>query len=92
MNLSSSQKKACVDCPAYIYSRRDFSYFYDCYAPMIYGHFLRKTEDASLADSILADVFLIVWQERVAFNKHQSMTTKQTPLSWLLSIAHRKGL
>ena len=90
MNPIRLSKKVDRDSPIYLHSRQDFSQFYDYYAPMLYGHFLRRSQDATLADSALADVFFTLWQERVAFNENQSAATKQAPLSWLLSIAHWK--
>lgn len=90
MNPIRLSKRANRDGPIYLHSRQDFSQFYDYYAPMLYGHLLRRGQDAALAESILVDVFFTSWQERVAFNENQSRATQQDPLSWLLSIAHRK--
>ncbi|AUD06764.1 RNA polymerase sigma factor [Spirosoma pollinicola] len=72
-----------------IHSQEDFGRFYDHYAPPIYGHLLRQTTDASLAASILAEVFRTIWVERNTFNEHQARSIKQHPISWLLSIAHQ---
>ena len=90
MNLLRFVKKAHRGVPTYLHSRQDFNYFYDKYAPMLYGHLLRQTEDTAVADSLLAAIFVTFWRERDAFNKYQSTIIKQAPLGWLLSIAHRK--
>ncbi|GAB3049495.1 RNA polymerase sigma factor [Spirosoma pulveris] len=90
MNALRSTHQAYRAAPAYLHSQQDFNDFYDQYAPMLYGYLLRQTENGSLADSSLAAIFVTFWQERIAFNEHQAASSHQTPLSWLLSIAHRK--
>ena len=90
MNLFRSSTKASRAYPTHLRCRQDFSHFYDYYAPMLYGHLLDQIKNTSVAEAILADVFSTFWQERAAFQENQSRTTKQAPLSWLLSIAHRK--
>ena len=90
MNLLFRLKKALFGCPSHLYNPWDFSRFYDQYAPMVYGHLLDRTQDAPLAESMLADVFLTLWRERQAFNENQSGPTPQAPFSWLLGIVHQK--
>jgi DNA-directed RNA polymerase specialized sigma24 family protein len=92
MHLYRSSTKDSLAYPTHLYSRQDFSHFYDSYAPMLYGYLLGRNELTSVAEAILADVFVTFWQERAAFNEHQSKTINQAPLRWLLSIAHRKEL
>jgi RNA polymerase sigma-70 factor, ECF subfamily len=52
----------------------------------VYRWLLRLVADEALAENLLSEVFLAVWQQAVSFDDLSSVST------WLLSVARHKGL
>ena len=61
-----------------------FRQLYDTYRPKIYSYALRLTENETMADDIIQDVFMKVWVNR------QSLTTITNFNAWLYAIARNQ--
>jgi len=61
-----------------------FRKLYDAYRPKIYSYALRLTENETIADDIIQDVFMKVWVNR------QSLTTINNFNAWLYAIARNQ--
>ncbi len=73
-------------------NRADFSRFYDCYAPCLYGYFLRQTNNPDVAAMRLKELFVTAWNRRDEFNRGQREPNKAKPgdgrpVIWLLTMA-----
>jgi RNA polymerase sigma-70 factor (ECF subfamily) len=61
--------------------REAFSYLYDNYAPALNGVIYRMVEDAALAEDILQEVFVKIWNNFTGYN-----TAKGRLFTWMLHI------
>ena len=61
-----------------------FEYFYDLYAPVLYGMVLKITKDETVAQSLMLDVFSELLKEIKNYDQ-----TSQTILCWSLVIARK---
>ncbi len=61
--------------------------FYDETVNRVFGIALRVTANHELAEEVVSDVYLQVWR-----NASHYETSRATPLSWLLMIAHSRAL
>ena len=63
-----------------------FAELYDLYAPPVYNYLLRLVNEAAVAEEILQEVFLAVWQSAHRFREEAKVKT------WLLRIAHHQAV
>lgn len=64
-----------------------FSRLYDLTSPRVYGLIVRVLRDRDQAQEVAQEVYLHVWREAATYR-----ADKGTPLSWLLTIAHRRAV
>lgn len=67
--------------------RQRFAFFYDEYAPKLWGLIIRANLPASVSERILANTFSKAWPppHRQSLSGHQLLT-------WLLRLAYAEGL
>src|SRR5512136_3468781 len=58
-----------------------FAELYDLYAPSVYNYLLRLVNESAVAEEILQEVFLAIWQSAHRFREEAKVKT------WLLRIA-----
>jgi RNA polymerase sigma-70 factor (family 1) len=63
-----------------------FSHFIDHYSSRLYYHVYGIVRQKEIAEEIVSDVFVIVWNKRKSLYKIKSMT------SWLNTLAYHKSL
>ena len=63
-----------------------FAELYDLYAPPVYNYLLRLVNEAAVAEEILQEVFLAMWQSAHRFRAEATVKT------WLLRIAHHQAV
>ena len=63
-----------------------FAELYDLYAPPVYNYLLRLVNEAAVAEEILQEVFLAMWQGAHRFREEAKVKT------WLLRIAHHQAV
>jgi RNA polymerase sigma-70 factor (ECF subfamily) len=63
-----------------------FAELYDLYAPAIYNYLLRLVNEPAVAEEILQEVFLVMWQSAHRFREEAKVKT------WLLRIAHHQAV
>lgn len=64
-----------------------FEYFYDQYAPALYGAILKLVNDKATADRVLQKSFLLIWQDCESVD-----SLKQSAFIWMYSIANKVAL
>ncbi len=64
-----------------------FAALYDLVVPRIHGLVLRVLRDHAMSEEVTQEVMLEVWR-----NAHRFDADRGTPLSWLLTIAHRRAV
>ncbi len=64
-----------------------FSVLYDATAARVYGLVLRVVRDPAQAEEVTQECFLDVWRTASRFDPDRG-----SAISWLLTIAHRKGV
>lgn len=67
--------------------RTAFADFYDQTSARVYGMVLRVLRDPGYSEEVTQEVYLQVWREAARFRAEQG-----SPLSWLLTIAHRRAV
>lgn len=67
--------------------RSAFADFYDETSARVYGMVLRVLRDPGYSEEVTQEVYLQVWRDAARFRADQG-----TPLSWLLTIAHRRAV
>ena len=60
--------------------------WYDLYAPPVYNYLLRLVNESAVAEEILQEVFLAMWQGAHRFREEAKVKT------WLLRIAHHQAV
>ncbi len=60
---------------------------YDQYAPALYGVAMKIVQSEAIAEDVLQDVFVKVWQ-----NSHQYDSKKGSLFTWLLNITRNKSI
>jgi RNA polymerase sigma-70 factor, ECF subfamily len=63
-----------------------FTELYDLYAPPVYNYLLRLVNEPPVAEEILQEVFLAMWQGAHRFRAEAKVKT------WLLRIAHHQAV
>jgi RNA polymerase sigma-70 factor (ECF subfamily) len=63
-----------------------FGELYDLYAPPVYNYLLRLVNESAVAEEILQEVFLAMWQGAHRFREEAKVKT------WLLRIAHHQAV
>jgi RNA polymerase sigma-70 factor (ECF subfamily) len=63
-----------------------FAELYDLYAPPVYNYLLRLVNEPAVAEEILQEVFLAMWQSAHRFREEAKVKT------WLLRIAHHQAV
>ena len=63
-----------------------FAELYDLYAPPVYNYLLRLVNESAVAEEILQEVFLAMWQGAHRFREEARVKT------WLLRIAHHQAV
>ena len=63
-----------------------FAELYDQYAPPVYNYLLRLINEPAVAEEILQEVFLVMWQSAHRFRAEARVKT------WLLRIAHHQAV
>ncbi len=63
-----------------------FAELYDLYAPSVYNYLLRLVNEPAVAEEILQEVFLAMWQGAHRFREEAKVKT------WLLRIAHHQAV
>src|SRR5512136_2636089 len=63
-----------------------FAELYDLYAPSVYNYLLRLVNESTVAEEILQEVFLAMWQGAHRFREEAKVKT------WLLRIAHHQAV
>ena len=63
-----------------------FAELYDQYAPPVYNYLLRLVNEPAIAEEILQEVFLAMWQSAHRFREEAKVKT------WLLRIAHHQAV
>lgn len=63
-----------------------FTELYDLYAPPVYNYLLRLVNESAVAEEILQEVFLAMWQGAHRFREEAKVKT------WLLRIAHHQAV
>ncbi len=63
-----------------------FAELYDQYAPPVYNYLLRLINEPAVAEEILQEVFLVMWQSAHRFREEAKVKT------WLLRIAHHQAV
>jgi RNA polymerase sigma-70 factor (ECF subfamily) len=63
-----------------------FAELYDQYAPPVYNYLLRLVNEPAVAEEILQEVFLAMWQGAHRFREEAKVKT------WLLRIAHHQAV
>src|SRR5512143_3485577 len=63
-----------------------FAELYDLYAPPVYNYLLRLVNESAVAEEILQEVFLAMWQSAHRFREEAKVKT------WLLRIAHHQAV
>ncbi len=63
-----------------------FAELYDLYAPSVYNYLLRLINESAVAEEILQEVFLAMWQSAYRFREEARVKT------WLLRIAHHQAV
>jgi len=63
-----------------------FAELYDLYAPHVYNYALRLVNEPAVAEEILQEVFLAMWQGARHFREEAKVKT------WLLRIAHHQAV
>src|SRR5512143_294699 len=63
-----------------------FAELYDLYAPPVYNYLLRLVNEGAVAEEILQEVFLAMWQGAPRFREEAKVKT------WLLRIAHHQAV
>lgn len=67
--------------------QRAFAKLYDQFAPRVFGLILRVVVDRAQSAEVLQEVFLEIWQSAGQFS-----TNRGQGRSWILTIAHRRGV
>jgi len=67
--------------------RRAFKALYDATAPKLFGIVLRIVRDRAVAEEVLQDVFLRVWQNAATYAPEAGQ-----PLTWLASVARYRAI
>jgi RNA polymerase sigma factor (sigma-70 family) len=67
--------------------RRAFKALYDATAPKLFGVVLRIVRDRAVAEEVLQDVFLRVWQNAGSYAPDAGQ-----PMTWLASIARYRAI
>jgi RNA polymerase sigma factor (sigma-70 family) len=65
----------------------DFSVLYDCYSRAILGIIKKQITDDSVAEDILQDVFVKIWNHRTQYN-----SSKGRLFTWMLNIARNASI
>lgn len=65
----------------------DFSLLYDAYAPRLYGVLMRLVKDPALAEDLLQDAFVKIWQNSTYYNPDQGRL-----FTWVVAIARNVAL
>ena len=63
-----------------------FAELYDLYAPPVYNYLLRLVNEPAVAEEILQEVFVAMWQSAHRFREEAKVQT------WLLRIAHHQAV
>ena len=63
-----------------------FDELYKTYSPAVFNYLLRLVNEPSVAEELLQDVFLAVWQSAGRFREQAKVKT------WLLRIAHHQAV
>ncbi len=63
-----------------------FEELYQRYNVPVFNYLVRLTHDNGVAEELLQDVFLIIWQDAGSFRGHASVKT------WLFRIAHHRAV
>jgi RNA polymerase sigma-70 factor (ECF subfamily) len=63
-----------------------FAELYDLYASPVYNYLLRLVNEQAVAEEILQEVFLVMWQSAHRFRAEAKVKT------WLLRIAHHQAV
>jgi RNA polymerase sigma-70 factor (ECF subfamily) len=63
-----------------------FAELYDLYAPAVYNYLLRLVNESTVAEEILQEVFLAMWQSAHRFREEAKVKT------WLFRIAHHQAV
>ncbi len=63
-----------------------FAELYDLYAPPVYNYLLRLVNEPAVAEEILQEVFLAMWQSAHRFREEAKVKT------WMLRIAHHQAV
>lgn len=61
--------------------------FFNSTLALVYGHAISLTNEPEMAETVVADTYLQVWQQACHYNM-----TFGTPLGWLLQITHERAL
>ena len=64
-----------------------FARLYDATAPRVYGLVLRVVRDPAQAEEVTQEAYVEIWRTAARFDPDRG-----SPLSWLLTIAHRKAV
>ena len=64
-----------------------FATLYDRHARAVYGLLLRMVGDRPIAEDLVQETFMRVWQHAPTFDQERG-----NPLPWMLGIAHHLGL
>lgn len=67
--------------------REAFAAFYDRTAPRLYALALRLLRSPALAEEVVQDSYLVVWQQSSAYDPARGRA-----LSWALTICHRRAV
>lgn len=72
----------------------DWAYFYDKYAPIMYGTILKMTGDTTLADEILEEIFLDLYRKKILcpYNTAPCMSLLRHTFQLTLKYLEAKGL
>ena len=62
-----------------------FTSLYDNYSPAIFGEILRIVKDHQIAQDLLHDVFIVIWQKGYQFDPNKGRL-----FTWMLSIVRSK--
>ncbi|MBA2561428.1 MAG: sigma-70 family RNA polymerase sigma factor [Chitinophagaceae bacterium] len=64
-----------------------YHYFYDKYAPALYGFILQIVKDEEIGNDVLQDIFTTIWFKIDSYDPH-----KEKLFSWMLKIARNAAI
>ncbi len=67
--------------------RKAFAALYEATAGMLYGGILRIVKRRDVADDILQDVYILIWEKIDTYDP-----TRGTPISWMRAVARNRSL